>query len=183
MEAVGFYKRNWWMYLVSGIVTLLFGVVTVLNPAVTLLNLTFFFGLFLVITGVIDMISALTSVRTKSLWFLNLAFGAIVALVGVYLLQRPGIAVGTFVLYAAVSLLVRGIIHAVEAFDSEYDAVYRVWQIIAAIVSVMAATFVWRYPVSGTLAFVWILGVYAIFTGPLMIAFAVEAKNGFPKKK
>lgn len=182
MDAATYYKRNWWMFLVSGIVTLLFGIVTVLNPANTLLTLSFFFGLFLVITGVIDVTAALTGARAKSLWFLNLAFGAIVALIGVYILQRPGISIATFVVYAAVALLVRGVIHAIEAFDSEYESVYRVWQVIAAVVSVFASVMIWRYPVAGTLAFVWVLGVYALFTGPLMVAFAVEARHGFKKK-
>ena len=183
MNAVAYYKRNWWMYLVSGIITTLFGVVTVLNPTVTLLSLSFFFGLFLVLTGVIDMTAALTSVKSKSLWFLNLVFGALVALLGVYILQRPGLSVAAFVVYAAIALLARGVIHAIEAFDGEYDAVYRVWQVIAAVVSVLAAVFVWRYPVVGTLAFVWVLGLYALLTGPLMIAFSVEARHGFAKKK
>lgn len=178
------YKQNWWMYLVSGIITLLFGLVTVINPAVTFLSLSFFFGLFLLLTGGIEMVTALTSIRTKSLWFLSLGFGAILAVFGVYIIQRPGLSLATFVVYAALSLLVKGVIHLVEAFDSSYDGVYRVWQVIAAVVSVLAATFVWRYPVKGTLAFVWVLGLFALVNGPLMIAFALEAKNGFkPKKK
>lgn len=177
------YKQNWWMYLVSGIVTVLFGLVTVINPAVSFLSLSFFFGLFLVLTGGIEMVTALTSVRTKSLWFLELAFGAITAIFGVYILGRPQLSLATFVVYASLALLVRGVIHLVEAFDSSYDNVYRTWQVIAAVVSVLAATFVWRYPVKGTLAFVWVLGVFALINGPLMIAFALEAKNGFVAKK
>lgn len=176
------YKQNWWMYLVTGIVTLLFGLVTVINPAVTFLSLSFFFGLFLVITGAVDMVTALTSIKTKSLWFLSLAFGALVTVFGVYILQRPGLSLATFVVYAALALLVRGVIHLVEAFDSSYDAVYRTWQVVAAVVSVLASVFIWRYPVKGTLAFVWVLGLFALVNGPLMIAFALEAKNGFPKK-
>lgn len=177
------YKKNWWMYLTSGIITLLFGLVTVINPAVTFLSLSFFFGLFLVLTGSIDMVSALTSVKTKGLWFLQLAFGALVAVFGVYIIQRPKLSLATFVTYAALALLVKAVIHLVEAFDSSYDGVYRTWQIIAAVVSAFAATFVWRYPVKGTLAFVWVLGVFALINGPLMIAFALEAKNGFSTKK
>lgn len=185
MEAavVAQYKRNWWMYLVSGIVTLLFGFVTVVNPAVTFLWLSFFFGLFLLVTGTVDMVSALSSVKTKSLWFLQLAFGAVIAVFGVYILQRPKLSLATFVAYAAIALLVRAVIHLVEAFDSNYDAMYRTWQVIAAVVAALAAVVVWRYPVQGTLAFVWVLGVFALVNGPLQIAFALEAKNGFSKKK
>ncbi len=181
--AVQNYKQNWWMYLTSGIITLLFGLITVINPAVTFLSLSFFFGLFLLLTGGIDMVSALTSIRTKSLWFLHLAFGALVAIFGIYIIQRPKLSLATFVVYAAIALLVKAVLHLVEAFDSSYDGVYRVWQVIAAIVAALAAVFVWRYPVQGTLAFVWVLGVFALINGPLMIAFALEAKHGFSKKK
>lgn len=177
------YKQNWWMYLVSGIVTLLFGLVTVINPAVTFLTLSFFFGLFLVVTGAVEMVTALTSVKTKSLWFLTLALGAVTTVFGVYILQRPKLSLATFVVYAALSLLVRAVIHLVEAFDSSYDAVYRTWQVVAAVVAALASVFVWRYPVKGTLAFVWVLGLFALVNGPLMIAFALEAKNGFAAKK
>jgi uncharacterized membrane protein HdeD (DUF308 family) len=181
--SVDSYKQNWWMYLVGGIVTLLFGLVTVINPAVTFLSLSFFFGLFLIITGSLEFINALTSIRTKSLWFLNLAFGAIIAGIGIYLIQRPKLTLATFVVYVALALLARAVIHLVEAFDSSYDAMFRTWQVIAAVVSALAAVIVWRYPVQGTLAFVLVIGVFALINGPLMIAFALEAKNGFAAKK
>ncbi len=177
------YKKNWWVYLTGGIVTLLLGLVTVINPAVTFLSLSFFFGLFLLIIGVLDMINALTSVHAKSLWFLHLLLGALLSVFGIYLLQRPGIALATFVVYVALALLVKAVAHLVEAFDSSYDGVYRVWQVIAAVVAALAAVVIWRYPVQGTLAFVWVIGVFALIDGPLMIAFALEAKNGFVKKK
>lgn len=179
--SVNFYKNNWWMYLITGIVTLLFGLVTVINPALTFLSLSFFFGLFLLITGTVDMVSALSSVKTKSLWFLNLAFGGLVAVFGIYILQRPKLSLATFVVYAAIALLARAVIHAIEAFDSNYDAMFRTWHVIAAVVAALAAVFVWRYPVQGTLAFVWVLGVFALINGPLTIAFALEAKKGFKK--
>ena len=182
-STLNFYKANWWMYLVAGISTLLLGVVTVVNPTVTALSLSFFFGLFLLITGVVDILTALSSSRTKKLWILELVFGGLAALIGVYMLQRPGLALTTFVVYVALSLIVRSAIHLVEFFDSQYDAVYRTWHAIAAAVSALAAVFVWRYPVKGTLAFVWIIGVFAIINGPLLIAFALEAKNGFGQKK
>jgi uncharacterized membrane protein HdeD (DUF308 family) len=183
MSEVEFYKKNWWMYLVSGLVTLAFGFVTVVNPAQTLLTLGFFFGLYLLVNGVIDMIVGISSGRSRDTWLLSLIFGALQALIGVYILQRPGLSLATFVMFAAFGLVVRGAEHAVEAFDASYDAVYRTWQVIAAVASVFTATLIWRYPVTGTLAFVWVLGAYALITGPLMIAFAMEAKNGFAVAK
>ncbi len=177
--AVEVYKSNWWMFLLEGIVTLLFGIVAVANPGQTFLALAFFFGLYLVISGIITIIESLSSHRGNSGWIVSLILGALVTVLGIYLLQRPGLSLATFVTFAALALLVRGVIHAFEAFNGQYDAVFRVWHAIAAVVAVLASVFVWRYPVKGTLAFVWILGVFALINGPLLIAFSIEAKNGF----
>lgn len=183
MNEVALYKRNWWMFLISGIVTLMFGFVAVINPAMTFVTLGFFFGLYLLISGVIDIVVSLAAAKSKQFWILGLVLGALEALVGIYILQRPGLAFDTFILFIALGLLLKGVVHAVEVFDSKYDAIYRTWQAIAAVVCVLASVFVWRYPVQGTTAFVWILGVFAIINGPLMIAFAVEAKNGFKEAR
>lgn len=183
MDEVTLYRRNWWMFLVQGIVTLLFGIVAVTNPAQTLLTLGFFFGLFLLFMGLMDIIVSLSSSRTKSLWIISVALGALQVLVSIYLLQRPDLALATFITYVALALLVRAVVHLVEFFDSTYDMVFRTWHAVAAVASVLASVFIWRYPVKGTLAFVWVLGVFATVIGPLMIAFAIEAKNGFAPAK
>lgn len=180
---VRFYKDNWWMFLIEGIVTLLFGIVTVTNPAQTFLTLSFFFGLFILVHGVVDIVIGLSGGRERQSWVFGLILGALQALFGIYLLQRPGLSLATFVTFVALSLLVRALVHAVEVFDSSYDAMIRTWQAIAAVVSAFAAVMIWRYPVKGTLAFVWVLGVFAIVNGPLMIAFALEARNGFAGKR
>jgi uncharacterized membrane protein HdeD (DUF308 family) len=179
MNEVTFYKNNWWMYMVGGLATLLLGIVAVVNPAQTFLTIAFFLGLYLVVAGIIDIIMSLSAARTKQFWIFGLILGAIQALIGIYILQRPGMAFNTFILFVALGLLVRGVVHAVESFDSKYDAVFRVWHVIAAVVSVLASVVIWRYPVQGTLAFDWVIGVFAIINGPLMIAFSLEAKKGF----
>lgn len=180
---VSFYKNNWWMFLIEGIVTLLFGLVTVINPAQTFLTLSFFFGLFILVHGVVDIVIGLSGGRQRRSWIFSLVFGALQAVFGIYLLQRPGLSLATFVVFVALALLVRALAHAVEVFDSSYDAMVRTWQAIAAVVSGVASVMIWRYPVRGTLAFVWVLGVFAIINGPLMIAFSLEARNGFEAKK
>jgi uncharacterized membrane protein HdeD (DUF308 family) len=180
-EQVNFYKQNWWMYLVGGLATLLFGIIAVMHPALTFISLAFFFGLYLLIVGVVDIITALSGCKAKKSWIFGLIFGGLQALIGIYLIQRPGLAFATFIIFVALSLLIRGVAHFIEFFDSSYDAVYRTWQAIAGVVSILASIIVWRYPVQGTLAFVWVIGVFAIINGPLMIAFALEAKRGFKK--
>jgi uncharacterized membrane protein HdeD (DUF308 family) len=41
----------------------------------------------------------------------------------------------------------------------------------------VAGVWIWRYPIQGTLAFVWVLGIYAIVAGTLMIAIGGETRD------
>jgi len=45
------------------------------------------------------------------------------------------------------------------------------------LVSLIAGIVVLRQPVAGGIAFVWVLGLYALISGPLMIALASEARR------
>jgi len=182
-EEIELYKKDWWMFFVGGLITLLFGIVAVVNPAQTTASLGFFFGVYLLVGGAIEVVQSLTSAKAKSLWLLHLILGSLQVLIGIYILQRPLLALKTLIAFIALALLLRAVIHFVEVFDSAYDAVYRTWQGVAAVISLMACIVIWRYPIQGTLAFVWVLGVFALINGPILIAFSLEAKNGFSKSK
>ena len=82
------YKNNWWMFLIGGIVTLLFGIVTIINPGQTLLSLSFFFGLYLLIRGVLEIIISLVSSKQKKLWIVNIVLGALEAGIGIVFIRR-----------------------------------------------------------------------------------------------
>src|SRR5687768_15308041 len=50
--------RNWWVFLVRGLVAILFGLVALFYPAATLFTLILFYGIFAFIDGVFAVVSA-----------------------------------------------------------------------------------------------------------------------------
>lgn len=178
-EGVAFYKQNWWLYLIQGVVTLLFGIFAVFQPGEVFAILGFYFGLFLIIAGLTDTVLGISSVGKRDYWWLTMLLGIIELGIGVYLFRRPGLSIATFVVFVAIALLIKGIFAFVEAFDKNLESGTKALYAIGGIAGILASIIIWRYPIQGTLAFVWVLGFYALVTGPIMIAFAFKAKEGF----
>ena len=164
-----------------GIITTLFGVAAVFWPGLTLRTLVFLFSAFILVIGIVDVVAGIgkllhgtEAVLTR---VLTLLLGVLQIGVGVYLLRHLTVRLAVFILLIGFSFLVRGIFEIVEGLFSEGPSVHRVLLIIVGILGVLAGIIVLFQPVAGGLAFIWILGVYALITGPLMIALAMEANK------
>ncbi len=171
-------KEYWWLFLIRGIVATLFGLVTVISPETTVVFLALTFGLFLVISGITEVIYSISSIQKSSFWPLHLVLGLIETGFGVYLLQRPGLTAAVFVIFVAISLMFRGVLEFASAFEPGIDAGLRILNAIVGVLTVMAGIIIWRYPIAGGLAYVWVLGLFALFSGPLWIVYAIKAREG-----
>ena len=97
--------------------------------------------------------------------------------IGVYLVRHIGVTLATFILLVGVSFVVRGVVEVIRAFVDASASNHRVLLGLGGLVSLIAGIVVLRQPVAGGIAFVWVLGLYALISGPLMIALASEARR------
>lgn len=178
MESARHLQKSWWVFLIRGIVAVLFGIIAIIAPHTTTAVLALSFGLFLLVSGVVSVIYGLTSIRKTNFWPVHLILGLVEAGFGVYLIQRPELTVALFIVFVALSLIFRGVIELAAAFEPGLSGGLRTLDIVAGALTILAGIVVWRYPVGGTLAFVWVLGLYALITGPVWIAFSLEARDG-----
>ena len=167
----------WWIALVQGIVALLFGIAAVFWPGLTLKVLVYLFGAFVLAWGVMSVVQGIMSVRTQTTWWLTLIFGIIGVGVGLYLVRHPLVSFSTFIVLIGFTLIFRGVIDIIGAFVDEQTATSKVLWVIAGLAAVLAGIFILNQPVSGGVAFVWVLGLYSLVFGPLMIALSLDLKR------
>lgn len=84
-------RRTWWVWLLWGLAAVLLGVLLLVRPVATVLDLTVFIGVWWLIGGVIDVITAL--LRRQGPWGWFLITGVISVLAGGFLIGRPVAAV------------------------------------------------------------------------------------------
>jgi len=171
MSTASVTSDNWWALVSGGVAALIFGVVAVFWPGLTLLVLLYLFSAYVLIQGVVDVTSGLSSVSVADSWFLPVVLGAYELGVGIYLLRHPSVKFSTFIVLIGATLIARGVIEAVGAyFNALVTARNRALAYVSALAGLAAGIVILFAKVSGGVAFVWILGAYAITVGILQVA-------------
>lgn len=166
----------WWVGLVEGIVAILFGIAALFWPGLTLVTLVTLFSVYVLVWGIAEIVHGLASIG-KGTWFLPLLFGAFALGVGVYLTRHPQVTFATFILLIGFTFIVRGIVDIVGAFLNKQLATSRVLNIVVGVIAVIAGIIVLKQPVASGVAFVWIIGLFALIYGPITIALSYDLKK------
>lgn len=172
-----FMANYWWVLTVRGIAAILFGIAAVFWPAITLVTLVYLFSAYVLVSGIVDIVHGISAIAHRNTWFLSLILGILQLGVGIYLLRRPLLSFATLVLLIGFTLIVRGVVEGVGAFSEDAPASIKTLIIIGAIISVLAGIVMLFQPAAAGVAFVWILGLYALITGPILIAMSLDVKH------
>lgn len=172
--------RRWWIVAARGIVAVAFGVVAFFAPERTLGWLVSLFGVFALADGLFTMGAGL-SVNWLSL-FLEGVTGGAVGLVTVF---YPPVAQMWFVYLIVAWAFVTGALELVGALSLRRmvngPMVKGEWLLgVSGVLSLLFGAMVALQPDSGSVAFIWIIGGYAIVSGTLLLALALNIRTWSP---
>lgn len=171
-------RDMWWLLLMRGILLVLFGMFAILWPGITLLVLATIFGIYLLSNGFVDVVVGIRSIGHTGAWFMKVLLGILEIVVGVYVIDRGQLlVVATFILLLGLLILFQGIVDLVSMFRTSRDTGRRLWLLLAAVLSIVVGLILLRQPVTGALAFTWVLGFYGIFGGALTIGAALSMRT------
>lgn len=177
-KAVKEYAEDlWWLFVLEGVVTVLFGIVALFWPGLTLVTLVYLFAIYIVVWGLFEIFRGLVQISRVSSWWVSLLFGLVATGVGVYLLRNPHIAAQVFVTLIGAVILARGVVDLYVAGFVAQKTENRVLWALTGILGIIAAIVMWSYPLASSLAFVWVLGLYALFAGVFQVAFALRVRD------
>jgi uncharacterized membrane protein HdeD (DUF308 family) len=161
--------------VLQGVLAILFGIAAVFWPGLTTATLVYLFAAFLLIDGIIVMIMGLVHLRDFGKALLMLLLGLLELGVGLFLFRNPEVTFATLILILGFSLIVRGLFAFVHAFTEQgAAATTRTLNAILGVAGVVIGIVILMQPVAGGLAFIWILGLYALISGPVMIAMSAD---------
>ena len=168
------------LMIFEGMASIAFGIAAVFWPGLTVKTLLYLFASYVLVIGLINIMNGIFQIKTNpSSWFLKLVLGALELGVGVYLLRHPVVTYATFVLLIGFTLIFNGIFRLVISFSEKISSTMRTMLLIGGALGLLAGIVVLFQPAASGVAFVWILGLYALLTGPIMLA----AAHDVPVKK
>lgn len=175
-------SKYWWLYMARGILAILFGVAAFFWPGITLQALVIFFGFFVVLQGIILLFAAFGSKGSSSHWWVGLLEGSISVLFGVVAFVWPGITAMAVLLLIAAWAFVSGIIEIMAAVQLR-KVISGEWVLgLAGILSIIIALVLVFQPGAGAVAAAWLIGLYAVMFGMLLIYLGLKIRH-HPERK
>lgn len=169
-------ERTWWLYLVFGIVAVLFGMLLITLHKLETTNYAAFLGAFLIIIGGFLLLQAL---RRGYIRWLRFAFGVVAICFGIVALAWPGLTLYQLALIFGWSLVVWGTIDIVSAFNITEQTGWWFY-LIRGVAAIVIGIWALGHPTQSLQLMSVLLGIAAVIYGIVEILQAFQTKD-FPK--
>ncbi|MBB1059919.1 HdeD family acid-resistance protein [Marilutibacter spongiae] len=160
--------RSWWLFVVYGLVAIVFGVLAMMKPAAAVIALTWIFGLMALVEGIFAAIALVRGGEGVSRGWQALYALASLA-VGVLTLVNPLATAGVLVFFLAAWLIVGGLYRIVFAIRVR-EAIRGEWLLVlSGLLAIVLGVLFAMHPLAGiAVTGIWI-GIGALLHGALQL--------------
>ena len=160
--------QNWWTFTLRGIFALLFGFLAFVAPGATLTTLVYVFGIYAILNGAFALYAA-WNLRSFDRWWLLLLEGLLSIAAGVIAFVYPAATALTFLWIIAFWAILVGILQIIAAIQLRQE-IENEWSLgLGGLASVIFGVLLVVWPRSGLVTISWIVGIYAIFFGGMLL--------------
>jgi uncharacterized membrane protein HdeD (DUF308 family) len=170
-------SKNWWVFLVRGILAILFGLMAFSWPGLTLATLVIFFGAWAFVGGCFALFAAFSGKKSGGAWWVLLLHGLLGIAVGVLTYRQPGITAIALLWYVAFWSIFTGVVEIVTAVRLRREIKGEGWIMLAGAASVLFGLLLIAYPGAGALALITLIAVYAVVFGVILVVASLRLRK------
>jgi uncharacterized membrane protein HdeD (DUF308 family) len=170
-------RHYWWLVAIRGLLAVLFGLAAIVWPGLTLFVLVILFGAYALVDGVMAVIVSFQERKNVRQWWVVLLGGIAGIIAGVLTFVWPAITALVLLYLIAVWAIVTGILEIAAAFSGQLPVAHEWTLILAGILSVLFGVLLAILPGVGLLSLVWLIGIYALAFGIVLIIRAFQFKT------
>lgn len=167
---------NWYLILLRGVVAVAFGLIAIILPNMALKTVIYLIGAFALVDGVFAVAAGFRGGASPPRWWLFVVglagIGAGLAAVFV-----PEMTAFLLIMFVGVWAIVKGLFEIVGAVAVRKEIDNEWMLIFGGALSVLFGLIVVIAPGAGALALLWAIGIYAVLSGAMLIAFALRLRN------
>jgi uncharacterized membrane protein HdeD (DUF308 family) len=174
---LGRLAENWWLLLLRGLAAIAFGVIAFLWPGITLVALTYLFGIYAIVDGVVAIWAAFNAQGDAGpRWWLGLS-GVVGIIAGIVAFAYTGITALVLLVFIAVWAIIIGVLQLYAAIQLWKVIDNDWWLILSGLLSIAFGAVLIAWPSTGALAVIWTIAWFAVFFGCMFIGLAFELKK------
>ncbi|MES2300192.1 MAG: HdeD family acid-resistance protein [Pseudomonadota bacterium] len=170
--------RSWWMLALRGAVACAFGVLALAWPGLTLLSLAILFAAYALLGGAVWVFGAIGNRERDDHWWVILLIGLVSVGAGAIAAMHPALTALVLILLMGAHACVTGVLEVLVAVRLRRFIRGESMLVLSGVASILFGAIVFMYPSgAGALALVWLIGLYAIVTGILLLALALRVRK------
>ncbi len=170
----------WWVFLLRGVLAVIFGIIALLFPGMALTSLVLVFGAYALIDGISAIVLSIGARRSDTQWWMHLLEGVVGVIAGVIALIYPSIAALTLLYVIAAWAIVTGVIEIILAFRLRREITNEFWLGLGGLLSIAFGVYTLIFPGAGALALITLIAIYAIIFGVIFILLAFRLRSHTP---
>lgn len=168
---------NWWVFVLNGIIALLYGLLAIFAPSDTLQVIIMYFGIVVLIIGAAILIGAINNSR-KGYSYGSDLFSAIVAIViGGVLTFYTDAAVKIFMFIVGGWAILIGVIQLYLLLNEDLSPGSKKTLLISALITLAFGVLLFFTPLESASVLVVISGIMAFVIGIMLVVFGMQLKN------
>lgn len=169
-------RSYWWLLILRAVVAILFGILAIISPSFALLFLVYLFAAYVLIDGIFSVVVALQERTAYSRWWILLLGGLAGIILGLVTFIWPGVTSLVLFYLVAAWAVVTGIFEVIAAFSLRAAGVE--WLLVlGGVLSIIIGIIFFLHPVASILTIVWLLGVFALVYGLILIVRAIQFRS------
>jgi uncharacterized membrane protein HdeD (DUF308 family) len=169
--------RNWWLFLLRGVIALIFGVAALFFPQAAFLSLVLVFGAFALVDGIFAIIAAFTGGAKSENWWWLILEGLFGVLIGILTIWQPAAMGLAWIFMIAAWAIVTGVFEIVTAIRLRKVMTGEWALILGGVISIIFGLLAAFFPMSGAFAVGVVIGIYALLFGISMILLALNLRK------
>ena len=169
--------RQWWVFVLEGILGVVFGIIVLIQPGIALLTLAYLFAAWAIISGVAAISEGWRVAELRGRSWPYAVSGVVSIIAGLLAALLPGPTIGGLLLFLAAWLIASGVLQAWAAYQIRNE-IDNEWMLAAggvlrALVGIVIALF----PVVGAVLVVAFMGWAAIVSGVISLGIGFRLRN------
>ena len=170
--------RNWWALALRGLAAIIFGILAFVWPGITLWALILLFGAYALVNGVFAIVGMFGSTRWGTPLWLLFVEGIVGILAGLIAFVQPGLTAVALHYLIVVWAVITGIFEIVMAIGLRREITGEWALIVGGAISVLLGVILYEVePVAGLLSLIWLIGVYAVAFGIMLLITAFRVRR------
>ena len=155
--------RIWWLLLFGGVISLVVGIIVISWPDKTVIVVAVLFAIYLIISGIFEIVRSFASGLTGGTRALLLITGVLSVILGIFAIRSAADnAVNLLGIFVGIAFLFRGFASLFMGFDSKEG---RGWNIFFGIIMLVGGVVILVQPALSLTTLAWVVGIWLIMIG------------------